>query len=120
MGGPLIAALVAGIVLAVRGNAEKRISSKYPRRYTISPRLSDSVRLVEASVRGHRTAPVEVTYTVTAYWTPKLFYTGSDLHAAEKHLGKPLLERRSGSGDANDGRRRDNPAHHSCWSLYCA
>jgi hypothetical protein len=42
------------------------------------------VILVESKVRATRTAPVELTYTVTAYWTPTRFYSGSDLHAAEK------------------------------------
>ena len=46
--------------------------------------------LVEAYVRPHRTDPVEVIYTVTAYWTPNHFYTGGDPHAAEKAFEEAL------------------------------
>jgi hypothetical protein len=43
-----------------------------------------SVFLVGSSLRSHLNGPVEVTYTVSAYWTPTHFYTGSDRDAAEK------------------------------------
>jgi hypothetical protein len=42
------------------------------------------VILVESKVRATRTAPIEVIYTVTTYWTPTRFYSGCDLNAAEK------------------------------------
>ena len=42
------------------------------------------VCLVETNVRASRFAPIETSYTVTAYWTPTRFYTGDDFTAAEK------------------------------------
>jgi hypothetical protein len=48
------------------------------------------VFLVESGVRQHRTGPVEMTYTVTAYWTPNRFYTGTDLYGAEKAFEEAL------------------------------
>ena len=41
------------------------------------------VSLVESSVRPNLSGPVEVSYTVSAYWTPTRFYTGTDNDAAE-------------------------------------
>jgi len=48
------------------------------------------VILVESNVRSTRTAPVETVFTVTAYWTPPRFYSGHDLHAAERTFAEAV------------------------------
>ena len=40
--------------------------------------------LIESNLRHGRGAAAEVIYTVTAYWTPTRFYTGSDRNLAER------------------------------------
>jgi hypothetical protein len=80
-------ALLSGGPHLAPGNPEPKASPK------MIPTLKDTrlllrqekgVILVESKVRATRTAPIEVVYTVTAYWTPTRFYSGCDLHAAEK------------------------------------
>jgi len=53
-------------------------------------RQEKGVILVESKVRTTRTAPVEVIYTVTAYWMPARFYSGCDRNAAEKAFERAL------------------------------
>jgi hypothetical protein len=41
------------------------------------------VLLVETIVRAKMDAPLEATYTVSAYWVPRRIYHGTDFDAAE-------------------------------------